>query len=220
MINGGVGKRLEALQGAFSGDGGTDADDNAKALGDVISGKIGSFDRSGAGDLYDTILGGLKAIVGRQHSYSSSFCIPTTADMTSATWNTVAKHKILAVTAPMHVRMLAYCVVSIADAAGESRFAGVGPTGDTDKYLNTGGVPIVGPNIDTGEFIPVAGGADAPVKGDVTSNILADFFTTESIFYEISGAAFIDGTMLFMFWIDPILDDSLTFVAAGNGSAT
>jgi len=40
MINGGVGKRLEALQGAFTGDGGTDVNDSAKAQGDVAIGKI------------------------------------------------------------------------------------------------------------------------------------------------------------------------------------
>jgi len=139
----------------------------------------------------------------------------------SATWKTVGKHKILepSSSVPLHVRMVAVCSSDITDAAGASRFVGVGPTGDTDKYLNTGGVPIVGPNIDAGEFIPVAGGADAPVKGDVTSNIVADFFTTESIFYEISGAAFTGGHMYFLFWIDPVLSDALNAAAAGDGSA-
>ena len=210
------GIKRNPLLGAYTADGGTDVDDNAKAHLDIVNGKLGAFDRVGDGAIDDTILAGLKAIVGRQYSRDSTPFIEVIAFMDSATWNTVAKHKILAVSQAIHVRMLAYCLNDITDAAGASHFVGVGPTGDTDKYLNTGG-GLIGPNIDSGEFIPVTGGEDVPVKGDVTSNLVADFCTSEDIFYEISGAAFTGGSIYFLMWWEPLMYG--TIPVAGDGSA-
>ena len=203
--------------GAYTGPvDGTAADDNAKAHLDIVNGKLGAFDRAGDGAIDDTILAELKAIVGRQYSRDAANFIGLYASMTEETWNTDAKHKILTVSGPVHVRMLVYCLEDITDAAGASRFVGVGPTGDTDKYLNTGG-GLEGPHIDAGEFIPVTGGADVPVKGDVTSNLVADFCTSESIFYEIDAAAFTGGSLMFYIWYE--LLDNISTATVGDGSA-
>jgi len=194
-----AGANLVKLFGAFSGDGGAAADDSAKAALDIL---LSGGPSQGAYNVNDG-------------HFTACF-----ADITGvqATWGTVGLHRIFTVSGKVRARMIALCAVDVTDAAGASRLIGVGPAGDTDQLLVTGGTSIVGPNLDAGEFIPAVGAADSPTKTALVSAVQVDFVTSEHIFYEIGGAEFLTGGILFLLWFQP-LGSATDSVAAGNGGA-
>jgi len=54
MQDGGISKQLTKTGGAYTLDGGTDVDDNAKAQGDVVNGKLGAWHVDASADIQDT----------------------------------------------------------------------------------------------------------------------------------------------------------------------
>lgn len=140
-----------------------------------------------------------------------------TADMTSATWNTVASHEIATVTGLVHLVIIPECTGTLTDAADGASIQ-LGIEGSTAAIIaSTGAAGAGGNTIATGEFW-----IDA-TPADLTENRTAldalDFLVANGndVGYEITGAALTGGTIVFHIFWEAI--SSTGVVAAGAGGS-
>lgn len=123
------------------------------------------------------------------------------ADMSSATWNTVASHEIATVTGMVHMIIIPECTETLVDAA-DAAYIQFGYEGLTTALIASTGAAGVGGNaIAAGEIWIDATPADVFA---LTSNVRALDVVVNGgldIGYEITGAALTEGTMVFhVFW--------------------
>lgn len=140
-----------------------------------------------------------------------------TADMTSATWNTIASHEIATVTGLVHMIIIPHCTSTLTDAADGASIQ-FGIEGSTAALIASTGAAGAGANtIDTNEFWLDATPTDL-VNTKTTENAL-EFWVDggQDVGYEITGAALTGGTLKFeVFWEAGDAGNTGT-VAAGAG---
>lgn len=146
--------------------------------------------------------------------YENSRYLAVTATMSSATWNTVAKHEVFTVTGTVKMRMWITCSATLTDA-GDAAIIEFGHENDTDAFIaKTDAAGKGGTTITSGwlwySTTPVAGPAsvdDAEMVYIVPGGL--------DVGYEISGAALTGGTLVFHCVWEPL--DATGAVVAGAG---
>lgn len=147
-------------------------------------------------------------IIGAEMSYNRANYLTVTADLTSATWNTVAAHEILTVTGAVRVRILPICTGSVTSGGAITGILGTETTTNgmiTSTDLTT---------LDAG----MAWLSDTPnhlyAKTSVLDFIIAD---GQDVGYTIGSNAATGGTIVFHVWWEPL--NSTGAVTAGAGGA-
>lgn len=125
------------------------------------------------------------------------------ADMTSATWNTVAAHKIANTVNDVHYRITPFITGTLTDAA-DTAYIQLGITGVTNSLIaSTGAAGVGGSILASGKFW-VDAGAPKKIVSKATLDTL-DFVVTNgvNIGYEITGAALTGGNITFLVEWEP-----------------
>ena len=141
-----------------------------------------------------------------------------TANMTSATWNTVASHEIATVTGAVHLIILIEVVSTLTDAADGASIQ-FGVEGSTNALIGSTGAAGAGGNtLNAGEWwIDTTPTELVMTRGNLNTNLDFSVNAGRDVGYEITGAALTGGTLRFhVFWED--LDGSGS-VTAGTGGA-
>lgn len=156
--------------------------------------------------------------MGNYFPAKSSMKLPNyfavTADMTSATWNTQAKHEIATVTGMVHMIVIPECTATLTDAADGASIQ-LGHESLTTALIASTTAATAGTVIETGELWVDATPADVMVLKSGIENL--DFVINGGldVGYEITGAALTGGTMVFHVWWEAV--NSTGLVAAGAG---
>ena len=139
-----------------------------------------------------------------------------TADMTSATWNTVASHEIATVTGMVHMIVIPECTETLTDTADGASIQ-LGHQSLTTALIASTTAATAGTVIETGEIWVDATPADVMVLRSGFEPL--DFIIAGGldIGYEITGAALTDGTLVFHVWYEPL--NSTGAVTAGAGGS-
>lgn len=142
-----------------------------------------------------------------------------TADMTSATWNTIASHEIATTTGLVHYIIIPHCTSTLTDAADGASIQ-LGVEGSTAVLIASTGAAGAGANtISTNEFWLDATPSDL-VDTRTAENAL-DFWVDGGldVGYEITGAALTGGTLKFeIFWEAGDAAGAGTAVAGAGGT--
>lgn len=137
-----------------------------------------------------------------------------TADMTSATWNTLAKHEIATVTGMVHMVVIPECTATLTDTADGASIQ-FGHESDTAALIASTAGATAATLIATGDIWVDA----TPTEVMVLRTPLAalDFVIAGGldVGYEITGAALTGGTIVFHVWYEPL--NSTGAVVAGAG---
>ena len=146
--------------------------------------------------------------------YGNGRYLAVTATMSSATWNTVAKHEVFTVTGTVRMKMWITCGATLTDAA-DGAIIEFGHESDTDAFIaKTDAAGRNATTITTGwlwyNTTPVAGPAPA-------GSALMDYVVNGGldVGYEISGAALTGGSLIFHCVWEPL--DATGAVVAGAG---
>jgi len=138
-----------------------------------------------------------------------------TADMTSATFNTIASHEIATVTGMVQMVVIPQCTSTLTDAADGASIQ-LGIEGTTTALIASTGAAGAGANtIATNEFWLDATPADVIVTRTALDALTFVVGGGLDVGYEITGAALTGGTLLFHCWWSPL--DATGAVAAGAG---
>lgn len=142
--------------------------------------------------------------------------LAVTADMSSSTWNTVAKHEVFTVTGLVRLRMLIECTSTLTDAADGASIQ-FGHESSTTAFIGSTGAAGAGGNtLSTGEIW--CDTSPAEVMGDPGTVALDRVIAGGlDVGYEITGAALTGGALVFHGWWVPI--GSTGLVVAGSGAA-
>lgn len=139
------------------------------------------------------------------------------ADMTSATWNTVASHEIATVTGMVHILVIPIVTTTLTDAADGASIQ-LGVEGSTAELIGSTGAAGAGGNtLTTNEFWFDTTPADLAFKGSAWDNM--DFIVGGGldVGYEITGAALTGGAISFHIYWEP-MDGTGTVVAGAGGT--
>jgi hypothetical protein len=146
--------------------------------------------------------------------YGNGRYLAVTATMSSATWNTVAKHEVFTVTGTVRMQMWITCGATLVDA-GDAAIIEFGHESDTDAFIaKTDAAGRNATTITTGwlwyNTTPVAGPAPA-------GSAVMDYVVNGGldVGYEISGAALTGGSLVFHCVWEPL--DATGAVVAGAG---
>ena len=142
-----------------------------------------------------------------------------TADMTSATWNTIASHEIATVTGLVHFIIIPHCTSTLTDAADGASIQ-FGVEGSTAALIASTGAAGAGANtIATNEFWLDATPADLVTNR--TAEDALEFWVDGGldVGYEITGAALTGGTLKFEVFWEPGDSAGAGTVAAGAGGS-
>jgi hypothetical protein len=147
--------------------------------------------------------------------YGAGRYLSVTADMTSATWNTVASQEVFVVTGLVRMRMWIECTDTLVDAADGADIQ-FGVEGATNAIIAaTGAAGKGGSTISTGELWY---DTSPTVVYDVASSVIMDYVINGlDVGYEITGAALTAGALVFHCVWEPL--NSTGNVAAGAGGA-
>lgn len=146
-------------------------------------------------------------ILGQEFSAKQANYLEVEADMSSATWNTVATHEVLTVTGAARIILIPVCTVDLTDGGGGAIQAG-------DEAATNGLIASTTANtIDADEFWLTT----TPAKRYAKSSVLDFIVNGLDIGYEITGAALTGGTLKFKAWWIPL--DAAATVVAGTGAA-
>lgn len=140
--------------------------------------------------------------------------VSVTADMTSATWNTVAKHEVFTVAGMVRMVMIIECTDTLTDAADGASIQ-FGHESATNAFIaSTGAAGAGAATINAGEIW--CDTSPTEVAG-ATSSLAIDRVVAGGldVGYEITGAALTGGALVFHCWWVPI--GSTGDVAAGAG---
>ena len=151
--------------------------------------------------------GGLTALAGNY--------IAVTADLSAATWNTVASHEVLTVTGLVRLRIWIECTKTLVDAADGADIQ-FGLEGVTDAFIAaTGAAGKGGSTLSAGELWYDTSPATVY---DTMGNVVMDYVVNGlDVGYEITGAALTDGTLVFHCVWEP-LNASGNVVAGAGGT--
>jgi hypothetical protein len=138
-----------------------------------------------------------------------------TADMTSATWNTIASHEIATVTGLVHMVIIPECTSTLTDAADGASIQ-LGVEGSTAALIaSTGAAGAGGNTIATTEQWLDATPADLVATRTALNALDFTVGGGLDVGYEITGAALTGGTIIFHVFWEPI--SSTGAVTAGAG---
>ena len=143
-------------------------------------------------------------LLGASINYNRTNFLSVTADLSSATWNTVAKHAIATVTGCCRVRLVALCTE---DLTGGGTLQ-LGFTGGTSTYISA----TTATTIDSGELWL----SGTPAADFAYTSVVDRVVNATTIGYEILTSAVTDGTIVFLIWFEPL--SSTGAVAAGTGA--
>lgn len=146
-------------------------------------------------------------IIGQEFSWKQANYRKVTADFSSATWNTVAKHEILTVTGPNRVIIIPVCIVDL--TSGGAATIQLGHESTTDALI----AATTATDIDQDEFWFTT----TPAKFAAKSAVLDCIVNGLDIGYEILVAALTGGQIDFHIWTVPLANGAL--VTSGTGSA-
>lgn len=219
-ITGAAGLTIEAALGTT---GTVVADSATSVLGAIGANNANNAFGSGtvAANHDGSVLERLEALAQGAARANMNFNSPNyfvvTADMTSATWNTVASHQIAAVTGMVQMTVIPQCTDTLTDAADGASIQ-LGITGTTNAIIaSTGAAGAGAATISTNEFWVDATPADVIVTGSQVDALSFIVGGGIDVGYEITGAALTGGTLLFHVWWTPL--DATGAVAAGTGGA-
>lgn len=145
-------------------------------------------------------------IIGAEMSYNRANYFAVTADLTSATWNTVAAHEIATVTGAVRVRILPICTSDVTSGGAITFILG------TETTTNGMIASTDGTTIDAGEAWLTTTPSHLHAKTAVLDFIIA---AGQDIGYTIGSNAATGGTIVFHVWWEPL--DATGAVAAGAG---
>jgi len=139
-----------------------------------------------------------------------------TADMSSATWNTQAKHEIATVTGMVHMVIIPECTETLVDAADGASIQ-LGHESLTTALIASTTAATAGTVIEAGEIWVDATPADVMALRSAFEAL--DFIIAGGldVGYEITGAALTEGTMVFHVFWEAL--NATGAVAAGAGGA-
>ena len=118
-----------------------------------------------------------------------------TVDLSSATWNTAATHEVFTVTGVVRAKLWVYCTLTLTDTADAARIVFGDETTTNSLIASTAGATAGAALIATGDL-----------WYDATPDLLIANYSTAvfdkvinglDIGYEISGAAFLTGGLVF-----------------------
>lgn len=147
-------------------------------------------------------------IIGAEMSYNRVNYLAVTADLTSATWNTVASHEILTVTGAVRVRILPICSGSVTSGGAITGILGTETT--TNGMIASTDLTT----LDAGMAWLSATPSHLYAKTSVLDFIIAN---GQDVGYTIGSNAATGGTIVFHVWWEPL--NSTGAVAAGAGGA-
>lgn len=144
----------------------------------------------------------------------SSNHIAVTADMTSATWNTAAKHETFTVTGLVRIRHWIECTDTLTDAADGASIQ-YGHESATNAFIaSTGAAGAGASTLSTGELWY---DTSPTTVTDTTANVIMDHVINGlDVGYEITGAALTGGSLVFHCVWEP-LNSSGNVVAGAGG---
>jgi hypothetical protein len=143
--------------------------------------------------------------------YNNPNYLAVTADLTSATWNTVATHELFTVTGLVRMRIYAEVTTTGDDTSGDTANIQLGVENTTDAFIAATEVD----DLTAGEIWYDA--TPTTVTDDTTSVILDKVVNGEDVGYEITGEAATDGVIVFHCVWEPL--NATGSVVAGDGSA-
>lgn len=140
-----------------------------------------------------------------------------TADMTSATWNTVASHEIATVTGIVAMKILPQCTSTLTDAADLAAIQ-LGIEGATNAMIaSTGAAGLAGSTITAGGFWVDTTPPDFAFPKTTWDALFVVVGNGLDVGYQITTAALTGGTIVFHIWWEPL--DSTGSVVAGSGGS-
>lgn len=138
--------------------------------------------------------------------------LSVTADMSSATWNTVGVHEVFAITGGVRMKIVPECISSLTGGAGATICLGVEST--TDAFIADTDVTL----IDTGEVWDTAVDGTITKYGDASAMMLEKkVFDGLDVGYEVKVDALTGGVIKFHCWWIP--ENATGSVVAGTGVA-
>jgi len=150
-------------------------------------------------------------LMGASLNYNTENYLAVTADLSSATWNTVATHELFTVTGLVRVRIIAVVTTTGDDTTGDTSNIQLGTDGDTDGF-------IAATDVDDLLEDELWYDATPTTKFDTTSTVVIDkTVNTEDVGYEITGEAATAGVIVFHCWWEAL--DGTGAVVAGAGGA-
>lgn len=153
-------------------------------------------------------------IKGSALNYNAVNYLAVTADMTSATWNTVASHEVFTVTGMVRMRVLVECTGTLTDSSDTATIQ-LGVEGATNAWIgSTGAAGSGSATISAGEIWMDTSPTEtnANFSSAVLDKVVAGGL---DVGYEIGTAALTGGTLVFHCWWEPL--NATGAVAAGAG---
>jgi len=144
-------------------------------------------------------------------SYNNAKYISVTADLTSATWNTVATHELFTVTGLVRMRVIAEVVTTGDDTSGNTSNIQLGVEDSTNDWIAATEVD----DLTAGEIW--ADATPTETNGNYSSLVFDKVVNSKDVGYEITGEAATDGNIVFHCWYEAL--NSTGAVVAGDGSA-
>lgn len=158
-----------------------------------------------------TLLQISKDVAGSSVNKNSSNYLVVEADLSSATWNTVATHKLFDITGAVRVRLWAECTVTGDDTTGNTSKIQLGLAGATTAFIGATDVDDLAAGELWYDTTPTT-------AYDTFANAVLDKIVVGTdIGYEITGEAAVAGKVKFHCVWEPL--NATGTVVAGNGSA-
>ena len=144
-------------------------------------------------------------------TYNNANYLSVTADLTSATWNTVATHELFTVTGLVRMKVIAEVTTTGDDTSGNTATIQLGVEDSTDDWIAVTEVD----DLASGEIW--ADATPTETNGNYTSLVLDKVVNVKDVGYEIAGEAATDGEIVFHCWWEAL--NSTGNVVVGDGSA-
>lgn len=135
--------------------------------------------------------------------------LAVTADMTEATWNTIATHKLFNVTGVVRMRIMVQCTTTVVtdDTAGNIK---LGIHGATDAFIASSAADSILANTVWCDNTP------GDVQGNFSSLVLDKVVNGKNVGYEITDKVGATGILVFHCWFEALSSNGA--VTAGDGS--
>ena len=143
--------------------------------------------------------------------YNSTNYIAVTADLSSATWNTVATHELFTVTGLVRMKVIAEVTVNGDDTSGDTSTIQLGTEDATNGWIAATQVD----DLAAGEIW--ADATPTETNGNYSSLVFDKVVNAKDVGYEIANEAATAGTIIFHCWYEAL--NATGAVVAGDGSA-
>lgn len=144
-------------------------------------------------------------------TYNNDNYLTVTADLTSATWNTVASHEVFTVTGLVRMKVIAEVTGTGDDTSGDTSTIQLGTESATNGWIAATQVD----DLAAGEVW--ADATPTETDGNYSSLVFDKVVNAVDIGYEIAGEAATAGTIVFHCWWTPL--NSTGAVVVGDGSS-